>query len=241
MRALELTGRRFTRLVAQERVAKKWRCLCDCGNEVFVVPANLTSGNTRSCGCLQKDTMRDMPRSAGARARDLNGFRSGRLVARQYLGSDGGGASWLCECDCGRTSTHRASSLFSGDAKSCGCLCPGTSTRSTRQQDLTIDGEETPNRAECFERDGGVCHLCGSVVEGVWHMDHVIPLTEFGPHCQDNVAVSHPSCNVKKYVAISWDSPAFPRAAAAYVRLHGVEISRDAAKRRHDIGLGSRA
>lgn len=29
-----------------------WRCVCDCGNEKLVTLGNLTSGNTKSCGCL---------------------------------------------------------------------------------------------------------------------------------------------------------------------------------------------
>lgn len=30
-----------------------WLCECECGNEVIVRQSNLTSGNTRSCGCLK--------------------------------------------------------------------------------------------------------------------------------------------------------------------------------------------
>ncbi len=30
-----------------------WLCECECGNEVVVRHSNLTSGNTRSCGCLK--------------------------------------------------------------------------------------------------------------------------------------------------------------------------------------------
>lgn len=29
-----------------------WACLCDCGKETTVSAPNLTSGNTKSCGCL---------------------------------------------------------------------------------------------------------------------------------------------------------------------------------------------
>ena len=29
-----------------------WHCKCECGNEVDVKAGNLTSGNTKSCGCL---------------------------------------------------------------------------------------------------------------------------------------------------------------------------------------------
>lgn len=32
----------------------QWLCKCDCGNEVIVKKHCLTSGNTKSCGCLRK-------------------------------------------------------------------------------------------------------------------------------------------------------------------------------------------
>lgn len=31
-----------------------WNCLCDCGESVVVRTGGLTSGNTKSCGCLRK-------------------------------------------------------------------------------------------------------------------------------------------------------------------------------------------
>lgn len=57
----DLAGQRFGRLIAVERTDRRvnckvvWRCLCDCGNEKFKTSSDLTSGNTRSCGCLQKE------------------------------------------------------------------------------------------------------------------------------------------------------------------------------------------
>lgn len=32
-----------------------WRCQCECGNTVIVRAENLHSGNTRSCGCIEKE------------------------------------------------------------------------------------------------------------------------------------------------------------------------------------------
>lgn len=59
---LDLTGQRFGRLVALEIAGKHvrgrlpWKCLCDCGNEKVVRSSLLTNGNTRSCGCLAKES-----------------------------------------------------------------------------------------------------------------------------------------------------------------------------------------
>lgn len=35
--------------------ANIWKCICDCGNYVNVRSQSLTSGNTKSCGCLQRE------------------------------------------------------------------------------------------------------------------------------------------------------------------------------------------
>lgn len=62
---IDLTGKRFGRLVVKERVGSDqhksalWLCKCDCDNEVIVVGTRLRNSHTRSCGCLQKDMMRE--------------------------------------------------------------------------------------------------------------------------------------------------------------------------------------
>jgi hypothetical protein len=54
---IDLTGQKYGLLVVIERLpASKWRCQCTCGCGKIIVVAgnNLKSGNTRSCGSLQK-------------------------------------------------------------------------------------------------------------------------------------------------------------------------------------------
>jgi hypothetical protein len=58
-------GQKFGRLKIIERDGSKdnramWRCLCDCGKVVVVSGKLLRNGHTRSCGCLQRDTARQM-------------------------------------------------------------------------------------------------------------------------------------------------------------------------------------
>lgn len=52
----DLTGKRFGKLIATERVIKRgksyWRCRCDCGGDAEVYISKLTTGETRSCGCI---------------------------------------------------------------------------------------------------------------------------------------------------------------------------------------------
>lgn len=53
----------FGRLKALEYVGlsidrrDQWRCLCECGNSVVVKRKVLINGNTKSCGCLARDSV----------------------------------------------------------------------------------------------------------------------------------------------------------------------------------------
>lgn len=48
------TGMRFGKLVCQEYLGNgKWKCICDCGKEHIVSTSGLTTGKTKSCGCLK--------------------------------------------------------------------------------------------------------------------------------------------------------------------------------------------
>jgi hypothetical protein len=54
-------GERYGRLTVrayagQPRRERRWLCECDCGEMVEVGTGSLRSGNTRSCGCLRRDT-----------------------------------------------------------------------------------------------------------------------------------------------------------------------------------------
>ena len=60
-----LAGRRFGRLLVVEETSDRagnqaivWLCRCQCGVEVHVSTSNLTSGNTQSCGCWQREISR---------------------------------------------------------------------------------------------------------------------------------------------------------------------------------------
>lgn len=59
---IDLTNMRFGRLVAIEKVGvARWRCKCDCGNEV-VLPFSVV-GFVKSCGCLRKECKENFKRN----------------------------------------------------------------------------------------------------------------------------------------------------------------------------------
>jgi len=58
-RILDLTGRRFGRLVvisfSHVKHSAYWNCRCDCGNITVVKGGSLGYGSTKSCGCGSKE------------------------------------------------------------------------------------------------------------------------------------------------------------------------------------------
>lgn len=58
-KALELSGQKFHRLTVIERTINnshgksQWLCRCDCGEELITSGSHLTTGHTKSCGCIK--------------------------------------------------------------------------------------------------------------------------------------------------------------------------------------------
>ncbi len=64
---IDLTNMRFDRLLVVKKSSNKnkkvmWECLCDCGNLKIISGHNLRLGITKSCGCLQKETVGEQSR-----------------------------------------------------------------------------------------------------------------------------------------------------------------------------------
>jgi hypothetical protein len=96
---LDLTGRRFGRLLIIERIERiqsiknrvSWKCLCNCGVIKTVTTGNLTNGHTLSCGCYNKECKRarnglNSPSWEGGR-REASGNYIQIWVGKNYQGS----------------------------------------------------------------------------------------------------------------------------------------------------------
>lgn len=66
-KAKDITGEKFGRLMAIKRVGSnpknklaKWLCKCECGKEKIVDGNYLRRGSTKSCGCLNTETVNMM-------------------------------------------------------------------------------------------------------------------------------------------------------------------------------------
>lgn len=57
----DLTGQRFERLFVIKPTDQRksgcivWLCRCDCGNLIYTTTNHLTMGDTKSCGCLNRE------------------------------------------------------------------------------------------------------------------------------------------------------------------------------------------
>lgn len=125
MKRIEI-NERFGQLVVLSEVPRDQRpspngryylCQCDCGNTKIIYGHNLKTGNTKSCGCLSRQT------ASQNNAVDMPiGGKYGKLtILRRAPVSPGGLAKWICECECGNITEVAGSQLRSGRTTSCGC------------------------------------------------------------------------------------------------------------------------
>lgn len=56
---IEYAGRVRKITENSEKTITYWKCDCDCGNTVTVAQSELHSGDTQSCGCLQKERAKE--------------------------------------------------------------------------------------------------------------------------------------------------------------------------------------
>ena len=115
----DLTGKKFGRLTVSEECTgehkrTRWNCLCDCGNTTSVTTTSLTSGKTKSCGCLRTDREDLVGRTFGRLMVIIENIEQTRLRKR--------GPVWDCVCVCGNKSVVRGDLLKVGSIRSCGCL-----------------------------------------------------------------------------------------------------------------------
>lgn len=131
----DLTGQKFGKLTviqrAPDKIRKdgqkrpKWFCKCDCGKTVSVLADSLTTGQTRSCGCIRKElaAVRYVENLAGQT------FGSLRVLERAENVDNNLHTAWLCQCVCGNKVVVRSACLKNGTNQSCGCKKFSNNTR----------------------------------------------------------------------------------------------------------------
>jgi len=84
MKRRDIAGEKYGRLTATSMAPSRrdsdgairayWNCVCECGTTIVVMQKSLTTGNTKSCGCLQREVATRRCTTHG-----LSGTRSHRI------------------------------------------------------------------------------------------------------------------------------------------------------------------
>lgn len=102
------------------------KCVCDCGKEVIVPKAEVISGHTKSCGCLQSE------RTSKANTKDFSNKCSDsgvKIISRSHKNSRGLWI-WNCICPlCGNIFKALPSKVLSNHTSSCGCKIQSSKER----------------------------------------------------------------------------------------------------------------
>ena len=89
----DLTGKKFGKLTVIRFDCRKgtryyWLCKCKCRTIRRVERSNLTSGHTKSCGCLHKEIARIRGLLNYGKNKDITGQRFGMLIALESTYED---------------------------------------------------------------------------------------------------------------------------------------------------------
>lgn len=118
----EVDGMKFGRLTVIESLLGespiKLRCKCDCGNEYIGVKRDITSGHTRSCGCLLPDKMAEISTVDYTKVKNDYGVE---FIEQAYKVNN----QWRWKCKCPLCENYfyvLPAKVINGSTTSCGCL-----------------------------------------------------------------------------------------------------------------------
>lgn len=175
-----------------------WLCHCDCGKEIEISAKNLINGNTKSCGCLNKEAI------SKRRLKNELGKKYGRLIVYKKMGNNyRGRIIWKCFCVCGRETLAIGDDLRNGHKKSCGCL--QLESRTGINSHLWKGGiSKMPYPQEwrgslknkIRERDKYICQICGKIQSDEACMVHHIDYDKYNLKGNNLISLCR-SCHAK--------------------------------------------
>ena len=115
-------GEKYGRLtiidIIWEENGSKAVCKCDCGNNYIGMKADIVSGHTKSCGCLQSN------RASESNTKDWSGIISDygvEFICKDHMNNNG---QWMWKCKCGICGNYfiaLPAKINNGHITSCGC------------------------------------------------------------------------------------------------------------------------
>jgi len=154
---IDVDGQRFGRLVASNKVKKIGRamcrlCYCDCGKKTWQATNHLTSGHTKSCGCLLGE-FKKLPHGRAARNVVLDGYKRG-AKSRGF---------------CWRLSDKSFDTLTSASCYYCGS--PPNNMRNTRRMNgaFVHSGIDRKDNSKGYTKKNCVscCKICNRAKSGM--------------------------------------------------------------------------
>lgn len=131
-------------------------CVCECGNNLIVQASSLNSGNTKSCGCINRENLElmnlrkrqntykylnkknDIKKSnvkIGSPKCDYTNMKFGYLLVSEMLYHYKDGKTYCkCLCDCGKETIRSINKLK--HSKSCGCSRNSEKNNLNKTRDL---------------------------------------------------------------------------------------------------------
>lgn len=141
----------------------KWHCVCDCGNEIDVAGTSLRSGNTKSCGCYQRE---QAAASNIKRGRPINiGDTFGELTVIEQLPykirNGKKQRQFLTQCSCGEFVSISGAELLRKEIHRCQkCNNKLSSERTVIREEGNKYGKLTVIEEAGRDKDGRVLWRC---------------------------------------------------------------------------------
>ena len=177
----DLSGNIYGRLTVIRPTKKRsgskimWECLCTCGSKKLIQTDSLTGGKTKSCGCIQRETV---AKNGRERKSDYLGKVFGKLTVLEDTGERRSRQIlWRCLCECGNEKLAVSYYLRKGVTRSCGLgSCHNAYNHSLTDEDRMKNRDVTENlhwRKKVFERDRYMCTMCGDDKGGNLNAHHL--------------------------------------------------------------------
>ena len=160
---INLEGKKFGRWTVIKDSGKRdssgnimWECRCECGNVSCVKGKSLTSGVSKSCGCLQREIAAETLKK---NFEDLTGRKFGELTV---LGLDNSYTrknreyKWICKCSCGKQISVLGGNLRSGNTTRCRkCSYDVIADKNTtlRKHNIRLYGIWSGMKSRCYDEN----------------------------------------------------------------------------------------
>ena len=157
-------------------------CVCDCGKLVWINKYSLTSGTSKSCGCLNRETLKK-------RSINISGYEfNGCIVIDRTLNVMCGRVSktaWNCLCHCGNKFISTTEHIKEGTIISCGCKRWRKGSESPNWISELNNTERSRDNSEykkwrflVYKRDNFTCQIC-NITKVKLNAHHIMSYSRF--------------------------------------------------------------